>query len=192
MDIGKLQELISRLTPEAQVRGFATRHDDARAAFKFSRSTVADEREFEHAITRYFQHHEEYITGKRLSDGEALHDAEEALERAFYREHGMAGARREGIRSSDRGGMRYIFDCLAEALKEKHRRIYCRRVISEYLSISDYDSCEDCLNTLEARLGELWPDMPKRIRVEMALGISSVLEGTAQLPKYILKFGARR
>ena len=187
-----LDELIEKLKLESQLKAFAQRHDDARVAFRFGKATVATDREFENAIVAYYQHHERYTNGKNISREEALYEAEQILDGQFRNKHGIEGAMREGKEGSRDGGMVYIFNILAEAKKEKHRRIYIRSVIRSYFSLSDFDDAEDCLSALEQKLSIFWPKLPKRIRIEMALKISEVLEKTAQIDDYLLNMGGTR
>lgn len=188
----RLDELLERLKEETQLRLFAQRHDDARVSFNFGKATVGDTREFEDAISAYYQHHESRTMGRSVGRDEALYEAEQLLHQAFHREHGLEGALREGMQGSMRGGMSHIFDTIAQGLKAKQQKIYVRKTIGEFFSISDYDLSKDCLSALSRRMGVFWPDLPKRIQVEMALKISEVLEQTAKLPDYLLRIGGRR
>jgi len=192
MDPDILDELIEKLRPEAQVISFGRLHDDARASFPFGRSTVDDSSEFDEVVAAYVQHHEIVANGKRLSRDEALYDGEQILRSVFRNEHGVEGARREGMSGSQRGGIRYVLDMLARGLKDKARRIYVRTVISEYLQTGDFDQCEDALGTLEEQLSAIWPEMSTKTRVEMALEIGEVLEGTAGLSGFLYKMASRQ
>ncbi len=192
MDVHTLDELLHRLTDDVQTAEYGNRHDDARASFRYGRATVPDEHEFEIAIARYYQHHQRATRGKDVEYDEALFEAEEILDRAFYREHGIDGAKREGIVGSVRGGMSYVFSCIAEHLRERHGMAYRRTVVGEYFSLSAFDQSEDCRRTLEAKLGSLWPEMPEKMRVELTLEIQKVLESAAKLPEYIRNPGRRR
>ena len=121
-----LEDLLQRLKEETQLRSFAQRHDDARVSFHFGKATVADAREFENAISSYYQHHEQQTQGRRIGRAEAVFEAEQILRNAFYQEHGLEGALREGMQGSMRGGMSYIFDKIAAGLKERQKRIYIK------------------------------------------------------------------
>ena len=135
-----VESLLSALNEVTIAREVGTAHDNARMAYRPALQRIDSYEAFEDLVGDYvIYHHERCVArGGQLSRAQAIGMGEAMLDQAYRREGGNKLTAFHDVRDSTNGGVRSIFDRLADAFKEEAVEFYMRRVFANHVSPEDW------------------------------------------------------
>jgi hypothetical protein len=153
-----LEWLLSEISDENLSRKIGHPIDEARGRYASGSVTVKNGFEFNEAIAAFYAHmfrHTASPTGP-LDKNALSADAIDVVEEAFAQKGGYDAALSEGIHGIN-GGMRFVFDAMAEYLKKKHKKKYAYAVFKTALDSRDWDPKPRLMKAFMDRIGAQLP-----------------------------------
>ncbi len=151
----KIDALLDLLKPDHVNKAVLMPHDLARESFRLDTVVVADHQAFVRRIEEYVQHHYSCVGNTNCSVDLAFGEAKRILNGVFgedpYQE-GYSVALAMGL-SGAGGGMRAIFNALADQLKRQALQNYKERVFNLYVDIFSPTDNEALAREYFARFG---------------------------------------
>jgi len=137
-----IDQVLAELDERHIAQTIALPHDEARLAFRLSRNTVADFREFEVLIADYMIHHYAHCVtgGGRLSRIDALGKGKAALERENRRRHGDLLSSFSDANLGLNGGAMGVLNVLCEAIKSEAIEHHVRNVFDHFVAPNDFEA----------------------------------------------------
>ena len=167
--MGSLESLVAALDELAIAKNVTNSHDEARVHFSPSKNTVGDFDEFTNVIADYFSYHYSrcVVRGGVMSRTEAAGRAKEILEKEYRRQGGNIITGYNDAHDGTNGGLRIIFDKIADYLKAESVERYIRDAFDRYVTPNSWEQKLDIIRQFIVRYGHLLPssisaDQPER------------------------------
>lgn len=138
IDIEEILQLLNQTLINRQV---LMQHDMARMSFRCTTVAARDHREFKLLVDSYVQHHMRSV-GSSLTEAQCHGEAVRILMSAFNQDpyqEGYARALQMGLDGAN-GGMRLVFDEIANALKRRAMNEYIEHVYHERINVLSKDA----------------------------------------------------
>ena len=186
-DIDGILEL---LMPEYVNKLILMRHDEAREAFRAESTRVPDHQVFARRVAEYVQHHRSAVKDGRPSLEAAFGEARRILNGVFGEDpfqEGYTVALQMG-RSGAGGGMRAIYNTLADQLKRQALNNYKDYVFNSKINVLSQTDNMVLAQAYFGRFGQIirrfLPDMDERT---FASNVRAALEYHLQVVEEILR-----
>jgi len=152
----ELDQILRLLDERELMRAVGSKHDDERLRYQPASLTVGSFAEFERAIGDYYANHfqECVATGAKLPDFEAKQRAKAIIEAAYREKGGTIAEAFTDASDGLNGGMRHMFDLIADSLKQESVRNYVESVIDRYVTPVSHDEKVEIIKQLIALLPE--------------------------------------
>jgi hypothetical protein len=167
--MGSLQGLLAELDETAVARNLAIPHDEARMNYRLSKNTVSSFREFEEAISDYYNYHASIslLHGGYYSRAQASGRAKKILEQEYRRRGRNIVSAYNDAHDGTNGGLRVIFDKIAEGLKAEALEQYTRDAFDRHVTPSSWEQKVDIIRQFIAHFGHdfstsIRADQPER------------------------------
>ena len=167
--MGSLESLEAALDELAIAKNVTNPHDEARMHYSLSKNTVEGFEEFADVITDYFNYHYSrcVVPGGVMSRTEAAGRAKEILEKEYRRQGGNIITGYNDAHDGTNGGLRVIFDKIAEQLKAESVERYIRDAFDRYVTPNSWEQKLDIIRQFIVQYGHLLPssiraDQPER------------------------------
>ena len=189
--MGSLESLVAVLDELAIARNVTNAHDEVRMHYSLTKNTVGDFDEFTDVITDYFNYHfsQCVVPGGVMSRTEAAGRAKEILEKEYRRQGGNIITAYNDAHDGTNGGLRVIFDKIAEQLKAESVERYIRDAFDKYVTPNSWEQKLAIMENFIARYGHMLPssilaDQPERYAhnyEELIRGLIDSLKKTSSL-----------
>lgn len=188
---GTFDTVLSEVDRDNMARTIGLPIDAARASYVMDSILVQSNDEFMTNISAFHLHLCRHIgTISEAVDPKAVEaEAYALLERAFAKRGGVNAAHAEG-KTGTRGGMRFVFDCVADELKAEKQRDHLLRIYKSAISPLDWDAKVAFINIFVKRHeAELSPDIisapPERFANRWEDVVSVYVQGISRVKEVL-------
>lgn len=182
--------ILDLLLPDYVNKRVLMKHDVAREAFKLNTLTVANHAEFVQQVEAYVQHHHAAVGDGQLSADTAFGEAKRILNGVFGDDPFQEGynVALQMALSGAGGGMRAIFNALADQLRRQALQSYKERVFNVHVNVLSQSENEALARAYIQRFGPVIrrfnPNIDERT---FASNVRAALEYHLQIVEEILR-----
>ena len=154
-----LDVILSEASAEALAHKVCAPIDEARGAYVAESVTVSDDGEFEEAVAGFYLHlvRRGGLVGESADPNAVSSAAVDLAAQAFAREGGWKAALAEAV-TPTRGGLRRVFDAMADHLRSEAKRKYANWVFKAALGTLGQAEQVALMATIRERLGGHLPE----------------------------------
>ena len=184
--MASIENLLSELDERIIAQRIGIPHDEARMRYHLNSNTVRSFDEFTEAIGRYYNY--QFTTcvsnGGNLAASEAAGRAKEMI-KSEYRRKGDIEAAYNDAHAGTNGGMRMVFDIIAEGLKAESVERYIRDVFDRHVTPNSWEQKVEIIRLFIDRYGahlssSISSDQPERYADRYEELIRSYVEALKQ------------
>ena len=184
--MASIESLLSELDERIIAQRIGIPHDEARMRYHLNSNTVRSFDEFTEAIGRYYNY--QFTTcvsnGGNLAASEAAGRAKEMI-KSEYRRKGDIEAAYNDAHAGTNGGMRMVFDIIAEGLKAESVERYIRDVFDRHVTPNSWEQKVEIIRLFIDRYGahlssSISSDQPERYADRYEELIRSYVEALKQ------------
>ena len=184
--MASIESLLSELDERIIAQRIGIPHDEARIRYHLNSNTVRSFDEFTEAISRYYNY--QFTTcvsnGGNLAASEAAGRAKEMI-KSEYRRKGDIEAAYNDAHAGTNGGMRMVFDIIAEGLKAESVERYIRDVFDRHVTPNSWEQKVEIIRLFIDRYGahlssSISSDQPERYADRYEELIRSYVEALKQ------------
>ena len=150
-----IDNLLKALDERQIAQRVGLRHDEARMSYHLQSNTVADFDGFTDIIADYYNHHFARCVsgGGTVSRLEAAGRAKEVLGQDYRQRNGDIIAAFNDAHDGTNGGLRFVLDRLAEALKLESVERYIRDMFDKHAAPNSWDDKVEIIRQFIAQCG---------------------------------------
>lgn len=150
-----INDLLFALEERTIAQKVGKQHDEARMSFSANKTTIGGYTEFIEMIGRYYNHHYQKAISKgtRFPKFEAEERAKEIIAQAYRRQNGDVVMAYNDAYDGTNGGMRGIFDLIADGIRQQSIERYIGHVFDQYVSPISWEDKVELVRDFIAKVG---------------------------------------
>ena len=193
--MSSLEGLLSAIDELAIARNVGIPHDEARMNYSPGKNTVGSFDEFADVIADYYNYHVSQcvVHGGYLSRTESAGRAKEMLEQEYRRQGGNIITAYNDAHDGTNGGLRIVFDKMAEQLKAESVERHIRDAFDRYVNPVSWDQKVDIMRQFITRYGRhlsssINPAQPERYAASYEELIKAYVESLKKTSSIFRRF----
>lgn len=193
--MSNINDLLFALEERTIAQKVGNSHDEARMSFGVIKTTITSYDEFIRLIGRYYNHHYQKAISKRthFPRFEAEERGKELIEQSYRRQNGDIAMAYNDAFDGTNGGMRGIFDLIADGLRQQSIERYIGHVFDQYVSPISWEDKVDLIREFIAEVGHtlsssIQRHQPERYARDYKLLVREFAEGLKRPARQFRRF----